>query len=147
MRSTFDDGHGEYVKQEANGNCARSTDLDYDFDNLTEMYETSDSVYQCAVACNQDETCVAFDYQTGSGYCYAYKEDPLASYVGSGTVTQSDWNCYTYFSITADCDSIYQETVNAIANISLLQYNLYIQVNGLISDNTTLESEKSDLIS
>jgi hypothetical protein len=51
------------------------------------MYETSDSVYQCAIACNADEECVAFDYSP-DGFCYAYKQDPLADYVGSGS---GDW--------------------------------------------------------
>jgi len=95
------------------------------------LYETSDSVYQCVAACNAEETCVAFDYDSTTGFCYGYKADadPEASYVGSGT--DSDWSCYTHVSIPGDCDSIYQDTVDTIANISILQYNLYLQLNGL----------------
>jgi hypothetical protein len=79
----------------------RSTDNEYDFDNLTELLETSTSPGQCADACDADETCVAFDYDS-NGYCYAYKLDPLASYVGSG---DSDYSCYHKIIIPEDCDS------------------------------------------
>jgi hypothetical protein len=72
MRVSFENGHGEYELQATQGYCERSTDNDYDNDNLTEYYETSDSTYQCAIACNNDETCVAFDYGP-DGYCYGYK--------------------------------------------------------------------------
>jgi hypothetical protein len=48
------------------------------------MYEEGASVAQCAISCNDDETCVAFDYNAEDGFCYAYKQDPLADYVGSG---------------------------------------------------------------
>jgi hypothetical protein len=88
------------------------------------MLETSESVYQCAVSCNNDETCVAFDYETSTGYCYAYKEDPAAPYVGSGN--DSDWSCYTHMSMPAECDPIYQSTVDEVANIRILAYNQYI---------------------
>jgi hypothetical protein len=128
IRGTFNDGHGEYTKQETPGFCVRSTDNEYDSDNLTRMYETSDSVYQCAVACNADETCVAFDYQTSTGYCYGYKQDPLASYVGSVT---NDWSCYTHVRIPDTCSSIYQETIDSVANIFLLTYGMSIQMTAM----------------
>jgi hypothetical protein len=70
--------------------------------------------------------------------CYAYKEDALAPYVGSGT--DNDWSCYTYMSMPAECDPIYQSTVDEVANIRLAVYNLYIS-------NLTLEGENSSLSS
>lgn len=89
MKDSFMNGHGEYEMQPIAGSCVRSSDNEYNFDNLTTLYETSMSVYQCAVACNADETCVAFDYRSTDGYCYAYAEDPEAPYVGKGT--DPDW--------------------------------------------------------
>jgi hypothetical protein len=62
MRETFVAGHGEYQLQSEPGFCVRSTDNEYDLSNLTEMLTTSDSVYECSIACNDIETCVAFDY-------------------------------------------------------------------------------------
>jgi hypothetical protein len=72
MRASFVDGHGEYELQPLQGYCVRSTDNDYDEDKYTTMYESSDSTYQCAIACNNDPTCVAFDYRASDGYCHAY---------------------------------------------------------------------------
>jgi len=131
MRATFENGHGEYEAQPLNGYCVRSTDGSYEDENLIDLYDTSDSVYQCVLACNAEPTCVAFDYDSTTGFCYGYKTDadPLASYVGSGT--DSDWTCYTHISIPITCDSIYQDTVDAVASISLFQYNLYLSYSAL----------------
>jgi hypothetical protein len=86
----------------------RSTDNDYDNDNLTTMYETSDSVQACAEACDADTECVAFDYGP-EGYCYAYKHDPLAPYVGNGS--DADWSCYHKISIPTGCDASHVTTI------------------------------------
>jgi hypothetical protein len=135
VRASFENGYGEYEQQSTTGYCVRSTDNANDFDNMTEMYETSESVYDCAVSCNADPTCVAFDYETSSGFCYAYKSDPLASYVGNG---DPEWSCYTHISIPSDCGSIYQETVAIVANIYLVEYNQNIQIDGLQIDKDAL---------
>jgi hypothetical protein len=66
------------------------------------MYSEGASVEDCAAGCDADETCVAFDYDSVDGYCYAYKADTLASYVGSG---DSDWSCYQKIVIPEDCSS------------------------------------------
>jgi len=129
IRTSFENGYGEYEQHSTSGYCVRPTDGGYDDDNLIDLYETSDSVYECVYACNAEPTCVAFDYDSTTGFCYGYKADPVGSYVGSGT--DSDWSCYTHISIPGDCDSIYQETVNIVANIYSVQYNLNIQIDGL----------------
>lgn len=72
------------------------------------MYETSDSVQACAEACDADTECVAFDYGP-EGYCYAYKHDPLAPYVGNGS--DADWSCYHKISIPTDCDASHVTTI------------------------------------
>jgi chromosome segregation ATPase len=41
IKDSFVNGHGEYELQSIGGYCVRSTDNDYDFDNLRTMYETS----------------------------------------------------------------------------------------------------------
>jgi hypothetical protein len=82
IRETFVGGHGEYELQSIPGFCVRSTDGQYTNDNLTEMYSEGASITECALGCNADETCVAFDYGP-TGLCYAYKQDTLADYVGS----------------------------------------------------------------
>jgi hypothetical protein len=94
----------------ASGFCARTTDNSYDFDNLREMYSSGASISDCAAGCDADAECVAFDYGSVEGYCYAYKADPLAAYVGSGT--NEDWSCYTQVSIPSDCGAVYQETAD-----------------------------------
>jgi hypothetical protein len=66
------------------------------------MYSEGASVSDCAAGCDADEECVAFDYGSEDGYCYKYKADPLADYVGSG---DSDWSCYKPISFHEDCDS------------------------------------------
>jgi hypothetical protein len=48
------------------------------------MLNTSESVYECAAACNADEECIAFDYRLNDGECYYFKYDPVAPYVGNG---------------------------------------------------------------
>lgn len=79
-----------YQLQSTPGYCGRSTDGFYDPDNLTTMYESGASVQDCAAGCDADETCVAFDYSP-DGYCYAYKQDPLADYVGQSDASTQDW--------------------------------------------------------
>jgi hypothetical protein len=37
------------------------------------MYSEGASVSDCAAGCDEDETCVAFDFGSENGYCYAYK--------------------------------------------------------------------------
>jgi hypothetical protein len=66
------------------------------------MHSEGASIHDCASSCDADETCVAFDYDSGDGYCYAYKADPLASYVGSG---DANWSCYHKISVPEGCDS------------------------------------------
>jgi hypothetical protein len=66
------------------------------------MYSEGASVSQCAEACDADETCVAFDFGSEDGYCYAYKADPLAAYVASG---DPEWSCYNKIAMHEDCDA------------------------------------------
>jgi hypothetical protein len=84
IRSTFENGHGEYELQPTQGYCVRSSDNDYDTDLSNVMLNTSESVYECAAACNADEECIAFDYRLNDGECYYFKYDPVAPYVGNG---------------------------------------------------------------
>lgn len=72
MRTTFENGHGEYIEQPTPGFCVRATDNQFDESNNFELYETTDSLYQCAMACNGIETCVAFDYQISTGTCSGF---------------------------------------------------------------------------
>jgi hypothetical protein len=65
------------------------------------MFSEGASITECAAACDADETCVAFDHGP-TGYCYAYKQDPLADYVGNG---DGDWECYKKIAMHEDCDS------------------------------------------
>jgi hypothetical protein len=78
------------------------------------MYEEGASVAQCAISCNDDEECVAFDYNAEDGFCYAYKQDPLADYVGSGA---ESWQCYTHTSIPDSCSPVYQGAVDVLATV------------------------------
>jgi hypothetical protein len=99
--SYFVDGTGGYQRDSQDGYCVRSTDNDYDNSNLTTMFSEGASIAECAAACDADETCVAFDHGP-DGYCYAYKMDPLADYVGSG---DEDWECYHKIVIPTFCNS------------------------------------------
>jgi hypothetical protein len=104
------------------------------------LLETSTSPGQCADACDADETCVAFDYDS-DGYCNAYKSDPLADYIGSG---DSDWSCYRKIEIPASCDSSYvTEAVQMQIQIGSLlasESSLESQLDTCMSDKSSLES-------
>jgi hypothetical protein len=102
------------------------------------MYSEGASVQQCAQACNADETCVAFDHGP-DGYCYGYKQDPLASYVGQG---DEDWQCYTHLSIPATCSSIYQDAVDHFASF---RWNYVPAYQQLESDNNSLTVDITSL--
>jgi hypothetical protein len=61
----------------------------------------------------EPDTCFAFDYGP-NGLCNAYKEDPLASYVGSG---DENYECYNRISIPVECDAVYQENINIATSL------------------------------
>jgi hypothetical protein len=73
IRNTFAQGHGQYIKQDNPGFCVRTTDNDYDVALLSTMTQSGESVYECALACNADEDCVAFNYESATGNCDSYK--------------------------------------------------------------------------
>lgn len=96
--------------------------MDYTLSNLTPMYEEGASVEDCANACNADETCYAFDFGSEEGYCYAYKQDTLAEYVGSGT---EGWSCYHRIVLPGYCDYSDISTILDInIEITTLQNNV-----------------------
>jgi hypothetical protein len=102
--SYFVDGTGGYQRESQDGYCVRSTDNDYDTSNLTTIFSEGASESDCAAGCDADETCVAFDFGSEDGYCYAYKADPLAEYVGSG---DANWSCYKKIMIPEGCDTTF----------------------------------------
>jgi len=59
------------------------------------------------------DACVAFDFS--DGFCYAYKKDPLADYIGSGD--DDSFSCYTRDSLPDGCDTIYQETLDVTTSL------------------------------
>lgn len=129
IRSTFEEGHGQYIKQDNPGYCVRTTDNEYDFANLSTMIQSSGSVYECALACNADEDCVAFDYERASGNCDSYKQDTLAAYQGNGN---ENFECYTRISMPEYCPyEMFQGTVDVIVNIQQVLYDIQTQVDTL----------------
>jgi hypothetical protein len=103
LAETYVAGHGGYMQDSQTGYCVRRSDNEYDSSNLTTLFASSDSIQQCIDACNEDEECVSIDYGP-EGYCYSYKMDLQADYVGNG---DADWSCYHKIVIPTGCNSSY----------------------------------------
>lgn len=107
------------------------------------MIQSAGSVYECALACNADEDCVAFDYEISSGNCDSYKQDPLAPYQGNGN---QNFECYTRVSIPEYCPyDMFQGTVEVIVNIQQVLYDIQQHVETLYEEKSSLESLNSVL--